>query len=115
VTPGYAGGHKENPTYEEVASGTTGHAEVVQVTFDPKQITYREILEVFFGIHDPTSLNRQGADTGTQYRSAIFYKDAEQKRIRYGERLGKLRAQLAGVRPRTPAHEIVRADRERCA
>ncbi len=79
VKSGYAGGARPNPTYEQVCSGATGHAEVVQVTFDPTSITFREILEIFFDIHDPTTLNRQGADVGTQYRSAIFYHDAAQK------------------------------------
>jgi peptide-methionine (S)-S-oxide reductase len=81
VVSGYSGGRVPNPSYREVCNGTTGHAEVVQVTFDPAVITFREILEVFFSIHDPTTLNRQGADVGTQYRSAIFYHSAEQKRI----------------------------------
>jgi peptide-methionine (S)-S-oxide reductase len=79
--PGYAGGSVESPTYEQVCSDDTGHAEVVQVTFDPAQITFREIMEVFFSTHDPTTLNRQGADVGTQYRSVIFFHDAEQKRV----------------------------------
>jgi peptide-methionine (S)-S-oxide reductase len=79
VVSGYAGGHDEHPTYERVCAGTTGHAEVVQVTFDPERITYREVLEVFFTIHDPTTLNRQGADVGTPYRSAIFHHSPEQK------------------------------------
>lgn len=79
VVSGYAGGHMPNPDYKTVCSGTTGHAEVVQVTFDPQEISLQEILEVFFSIHDPTTLNRQGADVGTQYRSAIFYHDQTQK------------------------------------
>src|SRR5687767_12964976 len=79
VESGYAGGHSTDPTYEEVCAGTTGHAEVVRVTFDPREVSFREILEVFFTIHDPTTLNRQGADVGTQYRSAIFYHTPEQK------------------------------------
>jgi peptide-methionine (S)-S-oxide reductase len=81
VVSGYAGGRQANPTYQEVCSGATGYAEVVQVTFDPAQISYRDLLGVFFSIHDPTTLNRQGADVGTQYRSAIFYHDGEQKAV----------------------------------
>ncbi len=76
---GYCGGATDNPTYKDICSGTTGHAEVVQVTFDPAVLSYRELLEVFFTIHDPTTLNRQGNDVGTQYRSAIFYHSPEQK------------------------------------
>ena len=79
VESGYMGGKTVNPSYEEVCSGETGHAEVAQLTFDPKQVSFREILEVFFVIHDPTTANRQGNDVGTQYRSAIFYHSAEQK------------------------------------
>lgn len=79
VVSGYAGGHIPNPDYKSVCNGTTGHAEVVQVTFDPAVTTFKEILEVFFTIHDPTTLNRQGADIGTQYRSEIFYHSNEQK------------------------------------
>lgn len=81
VVSGYAGGTVPNPTYEQVCSGNTGHAEVAQITFDPNVVSFREILEIFFTIHDPTSLNRQGADIGTQYRSAIFYHDEEQQRV----------------------------------
>jgi peptide-methionine (S)-S-oxide reductase len=79
VVSGYAGGHIPNPTYRQVCSETTGHAEVVQITFDPAVISFRELLEVFFTIHDPTTLNRQGADVGTQYRSAIFFHTPEQE------------------------------------
>ncbi len=79
VESGYMGGKTANPSYEEVCSGETGHAEVAQVSFDQKQVSFKEILEVFFVIHDPTTLNRQGNDVGTQYRSAIFYHSAEQK------------------------------------
>lgn len=81
VESGYAGGHVENPSYEQVCTGATGHAEVVQITFDPSIISFQEILEVFFDIHDPTTLNRQGADVGTQYRSAIFYHSEAQKQV----------------------------------
>jgi peptide-methionine (S)-S-oxide reductase len=79
VESGYAGGQVPNPSYRQVCTGTTGHAEVVQLTFDPQTVTYRDLLGVFFTIHDPTTLNRQGADVGEQYRSAIFYHSPEQK------------------------------------
>jgi len=81
VESGYAGGELASPTYEQVCTGTTGHAEVVQVTFDPDIISFTEILEIFFTAHDPTTLNRQGADVGTQYRSVIFYNNEKQKEI----------------------------------
>ena len=79
ATSGYSGGHKENPTYQEVTTGETGHAEVLQIVYDPTKISFDELLEVFWETHDPTTLNRQGADVGTQYRSAIFYHTPEQK------------------------------------
>jgi peptide-methionine (S)-S-oxide reductase len=80
IVSGYTGGHEDNPIYQAVSSGRTGHAEACQIEFDPDIISYREILEVFFHTHDPTTLNRQGNDVGTQYRSAIFYHDESQKR-----------------------------------
>ena len=79
VIPGYSGGHVENPTYQQVCNTDTGHAEVVQITYDGDVISYRELLQIFFSTHDPTTLNRQGADEGTQYRSVIFYENEEQK------------------------------------
>ena len=81
VVSGYSGGRRPNPSYEQVCSGATGHAEVVQITFDPRVVSYRELLEVFFTLHDPTTLNRQGADVGTQYRSAIFTHDPAQQAV----------------------------------
>jgi len=81
VVSGYSGGHKDNPTYQEVCSESTGHAEVVQIRFDPDVISFADILRVFFTVHDPTQLNRQGNDIGTSYRSAIFYHDDEQRRV----------------------------------
>ena len=81
VESGYMGGHTANPTYTAVCSGATGHAEVVRITFDPKVASYKDLLNVFFVIHDPTTLNRQGNDEGTQYRSAIYYHSPEQKRV----------------------------------
>jgi peptide-methionine (S)-S-oxide reductase len=81
VVSGYSGGTVENPTYKEVCTGETGHAECLQITFDPKKISYEELLEVFWNTHDPTTLNRQGNDVGTQYRSAIFYHNPEQQKL----------------------------------
>ncbi|HEX6948786.1 MAG TPA: peptide-methionine (S)-S-oxide reductase MsrA [Nitrospira sp.] len=81
VESGYTGGHTDRPTYEAVCGGRTGHAEAVRISFDPSVVTYREILDVFFVIHDPTTLNRQGNDVGTQYRSAIYYHSPDQKRV----------------------------------
>ena len=81
VESGYMGGQVDNPTYHQVCGGDTGHVEVVRIAFDPDQISYRELLDVFFSVHDPTQLNRQGNDTGEQYRSVIFYADEEQQRI----------------------------------
>ena len=91
VVSGYSGGTVENPTYEQVCTGKTGHAEVTQITYDPKVITYDELLEVFWKTHDPTTLNRQGNDVGTQYRSVVFYHNDEQKRLaeKYKEELNK--------------------------
>ncbi len=81
VESGYSNGHTKNPSYEQVCSGTTGHAEVVKLTYDPSQISVREILEIFFVVHDATTLNRQGNDTGTQYRSGIYWSTPEQKQV----------------------------------
>lgn len=81
AVPGYSGGHVDNPTYEEVCTGTTGHAESIQITYDPDVISYEELLEVFWKTHDPTTLNRQGNDVGTQYRSVIFYHNEKQKEL----------------------------------
>jgi peptide-methionine (S)-S-oxide reductase len=92
VESGYMGGKTPNPNYDEVCSGASGHAEVVRVTFDPAELSYRDLLSVFFAIHDPTTLNRQGNDVGTQYRSAIFHHSEDQKR-EAEELIGKLNAQ----------------------
>jgi peptide-methionine (S)-S-oxide reductase len=107
VESGYAGGKTANPTYKQVCGGDTGHAEVVRVAFDPAVVSFREVLDVFFAIHDPTTLNRQGADAGTQYRSAIFYQSPEQKRIAE-ERIKELNA--AGIWPRPIVTEIAPLD-----
>ena len=105
VESGYSGGHSANPTYEEVCSGATGHAEVVQVTFDPGIIGYKELLEVFWKTHDPTTLNRQGNDIGTQYRSVIFYHNENQKEL-----AGKYKKELdeAGIYDKPIVTEISR-------
>ncbi|MFV9507257.1 MAG: peptide-methionine (S)-S-oxide reductase MsrA [Oscillochloridaceae bacterium umkhey_bin13] len=81
VVSGYTGGQTRNPTYKQICTGSTGHAEVIQVRFDPNQIRYRDLLEVFFSVHDPTTLNRQGNDVGTQYRSVIFFHSPEQQQV----------------------------------
>jgi peptide-methionine (S)-S-oxide reductase len=93
VLPGYSGGTTENPSYDDVCGGSTGHAESVQIVFDPKVITFKKILEIFWNTHDPTTLNRQGNDVGTQYRSAIFFKNQKQK-----ETAEKLKAELDNER-----------------
>jgi len=98
VESGYTGGHVDNPSYRAVCNGDTGHAEVIQVHFDPNVVSYRDLLNVFFAIHDPTTLNRQGADVGTQYRSAIFYHDDEQKKTAE-ELIKDLNAQQIWDRP----------------
>ena len=98
VIPGYTGGQAPNPSYHDVCTGTTGHAEAVQITFDPGVISFRELLEVFFSIHDPTTLNYQGNDVGTQYRSAIFYNSPEQK-AEAERMIGELTASGVWARP----------------
>ena len=98
VESGYTGGHVDNPSYRAVCNGDTGHAEVIQVHFDPNVVSYRDLLNAFFAIHDPTTLNRQGADVGTQYRSAIFYHDDEQKKTAE-ELIKDLNAQQIWDRP----------------
>ncbi len=103
VKSGYAGGHAGNPTYEQVCSGRTGHAEVVRVSFDPDKVTFDDLLDVFFTIHDPTTLNRQGADVGTQYRSAIFHESEAQKETA-GRKIGEITA--AGIWPDPIVTEI---------
>jgi peptide-methionine (S)-S-oxide reductase len=98
VIPGYTGGQAAHPSYREVCNGTTGHTEAVQITFEPGIISFREMLEVFFSIHDPTTLNSQGADVGTQYRSAIFYHNPEQK-AEAEQMIGELTASGVWARP----------------
>jgi peptide-methionine (S)-S-oxide reductase len=98
VVSGYSGGSMPNPSYEMVCTGTTGHAEVVQITFDPKVISFKQVLQLFFTIHDPTTLNRQGPDVGTQYRSAIFYHSPEQKATA-GQLIAELEASRVWDRP----------------
>jgi peptide-methionine (S)-S-oxide reductase len=98
VESGYTGGAAVNPTYRQVCNGDTGHAEVVQITFDPSVVSYRDILRIFFAIHDPTTLNRQGADIGTQYRSVIFYHSPEQKQVA-GEVIAELNSADLWGRP----------------
>lgn len=106
ATVGYTGGHTKNPTYKEVCTDRTGHAEAVEVEFDPKQVSYRELLAVFFQNHDPTQLNRQGPDYGTQYRSAIFFHDAEQEAE---AREAKAALEKAGIFKRPIVTQIVPA------
>jgi len=113
TTVGYAGGHTKNPTYKEVCTDRTGHAEAVEVEFDPSQVSYRELLALFFQSHDPTTLNRQGPDFGSQYRSAIFFHDAEQEAE---ARESKAALENAGIFKRpivtqiVPASEFYRAE-----
>lgn len=115
VASGYSGGAAANPSYYQVCSGKTGHAEVVQVTFDPQIISFREVLEVFFSMHDPTTLNRQGADVGTQYRSAIFYHNPEQQQIAQ-QLIAELNAANIWKNPIvtevTPFHAFYKAEEE---
>ena len=106
VKPGYIGGNLPNPTYEAVCSGRTGHAEAIQLSFDPDVISYEQLLEVFFHLHDPTTLNRQGGDAGTQYRSAVFYHNDEQRDM--AERV-KAEVEAAGVYRDKLVTEIVPA------
>lgn len=106
VTVGYTGGRHENPTYEDVCSGLTGHAEAVEIVYDPARVTYEQLLEVFWNCHDPTQLNRQGPDVGTQYRSAVFFHTAEQEQA---ARAGKARLDASGRYRRPVATEITPA------
>ena len=110
VVSGYAGGARPNPNYEQVCSGATGHAEVIQVEFDPQQIGFETILDIFFATHDPTTLNRQGNDVGTQYRSVIYYQNAEQQHIA-AQKIAKLQqAGLPVVTELSPAVPFYRAE-----
>lgn len=106
TTVGYLGGSMENPSYEDVCSGETGHAEVVQIEFDPAKISYKQLLDVFWKMHDPTTLNRQGPDVGTQYRSAVFYQSIEQKQL---AEQSKIELQNAGVFKNPVITEITKA------
>lgn len=115
VTPGYTGGHTENPSYDDVCSGTTGHAEAIQVKFDPTKIDFESLLDAFFAIHDPTTLDRQGNDVGTQYRSAIFYHNSTQQqaaeaKIRELEETGKFSGKI--VTQVTAASDFYKAEKE---
>lgn len=108
VAPGYAGGTVDNPTYEQVCSGRTGHAEVIRIEFDPTQIRYEDLLTVFFASHDPTTLNRQGNDVGTQYRSAVFYAD-EAQRAAAADFIAKLEKEAPGGDPIVTTLEPLKA------
>ena len=113
VISGYAGGHKENPTYEEVCTGETGHAEVVQIGYNPEEISYEQLMDIFFFLHDPTQLNRQGNDIGKQYRSVIFYKDeAEKERAELALNTSEATGKYAGkyVTEITPLPEFYPAE-----
>lgn len=109
VESGYMGGHVEDPTYEQVCGGRTGHVEVVQVTFDPELASFREVLEVFFAIHDPTTLDRQGNDIGTQYRSVIFYHD-DRQRLAAEEVIRELKSEIPVVTAVEPAGVFYKAE-----
>ena len=109
VVVGYSGGRRKNPTYEQVCTGTTGHAEVVMIEFDENKISYDELLDIFFSIHDPTQLNRQGNDVGTQYRSIIFYFDEEQKEKAL-KKINELKKSLNVVTEVVPFKEFFKAE-----
>ena len=110
VAVGYSGGNKDNPTYEDVCTGHTGHAEVIEIDYDPDQVSYDQLLDVFFDIHDPTQVNRQGPDVGTQYRSAIFFHDADQQAAATAAK-GRLTARGVPVATEvTPASTFWRAE-----